>query len=46
MNSSHDDEITAEQGQQFKLKHLPHWPPVQIDFEDIICTAENGNESN
>lgn len=23
------------------LKHLPHWPSVNIDFEDIIYTVES-----
>jgi hypothetical protein len=28
-----------------KLKHLPHWPPVNIDFEDVTYTVENGIQS-
>lgn len=27
------------------LKHTPRWPPVNIDFEDIIYKIENGQES-
>lgn len=28
-----------------QLKHTPHWPPVNIVFEDIIYKIENGQES-
>lgn len=27
------------------LKYLTHWPSVNIKFEDIIYTVENGSES-
>lgn len=27
------------------LKYLSHWPPVNIDFEDVIYTVENGMQS-
>lgn len=46
MNSSNDeitlaDEVTRSQG----LKYLPHWPPVNIDFEDVKYTVDNTAES-
>lgn len=46
-NSSYD-EILVESEQKAKgqaLKYLPHWPPVNIDFEDVVYTVENGIES-
>lgn len=46
-NSSYD-EIIVESQQQTKghaLKYLPRWPAVNIDFEDVVYTVENGIES-
>lgn len=42
------DEIIVESEQSDKgqaLKYLPRWPAVNIDFEDVIYTVENGMES-
>lgn len=35
------DQIVEMNQQEQALKHLPHWPSVNIDFEDIIYTVEN-----
>lgn len=46
-NSSYD-EITVENEQKGRgqaLKYLPHWPAVNIDFEDVVYTVESGMES-
>lgn len=46
-NSSYD-EIIVESEQSNKgqaLKYLPSWPAVNIDFEDVVYTVENGMES-
>lgn len=40
-----DEIIDADKANGQRLKHTPHWPPVNIDFEDIIYTVENGQES-
>jgi hypothetical protein len=37
------DEIVGKKGQS--LKYLTHWPAVNIKFEDIIYTVENGSAS-
>lgn len=37
--------VNADEGRGQGLKYLPHWPPVNIDFEDLIYTVENGIES-
>jgi hypothetical protein len=42
------DEIVVESEQSDRgqaLKYLPRWPAVNIDFEDVIYTVENGTES-
>jgi hypothetical protein len=44
-SSSHDDIIVANETKGQGLKYLPHWPPVNIDFEDVIYTIPNGMES-
>lgn len=37
--SPHDEIIDAiPRGQG--LKYLAHWPPVNIDFEDVVYTVE------
>jgi hypothetical protein len=44
--SSSFDEILVEsdlRGQ--RLKYLPHWPAVNISFEDVVYTVDNGIES-
>lgn len=43
--SSYDEITIASEPRSQGLKYLPHWPPVNIDFEDIIYTVENGTES-
>lgn len=45
-NSSYDEIIVeSEQSESQALKYLPHWPAINIDFEDVIYTVENGIES-
>lgn len=43
--STSNEIIDASQLDGRGLKHTPHWPPVNIDFEDIIYKIENGQES-
>lgn len=45
INSSCDEIIVANEARSQGLKYLPHWPPVSIDFEDVIYTVDNGTES-
>lgn len=42
---SHDDIVMASEAKGQALKYLPHWPPVNISFEDVVYTVENGIES-
>lgn len=44
-SSTSNEIIEASQLDGQGLKHTPHWPPVNIDFEDIIYKVENGPES-
>lgn len=45
-SSSHDEiTVAADDSKGQGLKYLPHWPPVNIDFEDVIYTIPNGIES-
>lgn len=46
-NSSYDEIIVeSEQGVKgHALKYLPRWPAVNIDFEDVVYTVENGMQS-
>lgn len=37
-NQLTDDEKTSYQG----LKHLPHWPPVNLEFKDIVFSVNDG----
>lgn len=41
--SSSHDKIVIDNVQS--LKYLTHWPSVDIKFEDIKFTIENGSES-
>lgn len=45
ISSSYDEIVVANEARGQGLKHLPHWPPVNIAFEDVIYTVENGIES-
>lgn len=45
ISTSCDEIVIANEGRGQGLKYLPHWPPVNIDFEDVIYTVENGIES-
>lgn len=45
VESFRDEIINADEARSQGLKYLPHWPPVNIDFEDIIYTVENATES-
>lgn len=42
---SHDDIVMVSEAKGQGLKYLPHWPPVNISFEDVVYTVENGIES-
>lgn len=42
-NSSHD-EIVVDKGQSVAI-HWTHWPSVNIKFEDIMYTVDNGGGS-
>lgn len=45
-NNSTTGEITnADEARSQGLKYLPHWPPVSIDFEDVVYTVDSGTES-
>lgn len=35
MNTAEDIELN----QNSNLKHLPHWPPVNIEFQDILYSV-------
>lgn len=41
--SSSHNEIAMDKGHS--LKHLTHWPPVNIKFEDIIYTVDSAVDS-
>lgn len=45
-NSSYDEIIveSEQSGGGQALKYLPRWPAVNIDFEDVVYTIENGTE--
>lgn len=45
ISSSSDEIILASEARSQGLKYLPHWPPVNIDFEDVIYTVDNTAES-
>lgn len=45
ISTSCDEIVNAGEGRSQGLKYLPHWPPVTIDFEDVIYTVEDGIES-
>lgn len=46
MSATSFDEILIESDTKCQaLKYLPHWPPVNIDFEDVVYTVQNGMES-
>ena len=45
ISSSNDEIIMANDAKSQGLKYLPHWPPVNIDFEDLIYTVDNATES-
>lgn len=36
---------SEQKGRGQALKYLPRWPAVNIDFEDVVYTVENGIES-
>lgn len=42
MSEFTDEIVDASVPQGQGLKYLAHWPPVNIGFEDIIYTVENG----
>lgn len=43
--SSFDEILVESECRGQALKYLPHWPPVNITFEDVVYTVENGMES-
>lgn len=45
ISSSYDEIAVANEVRGQGLKHLPHWPPVNIAFEDVIYTVENAVDS-
>lgn len=45
ISSLYDVFVAANEAKCQGLKHSTYWPPVDIDFEDIIYTVENGIES-
>jgi len=44
-NSSHDNIADITEMKSQALKYLPHWPPVNIEFEDIVYTVPDELES-
>lgn len=44
-SSSSNEIVEANQLNGQGLKHTPHWPPVNIEFQDVIYKIENGQES-
>lgn len=45
ISSSGDEILVESEARGQGLKYLPHWPPVNIVFEDIVYTIENGIDS-
>lgn len=41
-NHFNDENVISSEVKTQGLKHLPHWPPVNIDFEDVIYTVDEG----
>lgn len=44
-NSSYDEIIVESNCKEQALKYLPHWPAVNIDFEDVVYTVDHGFDS-
>lgn len=43
-SSSFDEIIIESELKSHALKYLPHWPPVTIDFEDLVYTVQNDED--
>jgi len=40
-SSSFDEILIESELKSQALKYLPRWPPVTIDFEDLVYTVQN-----
>lgn len=36
---STDNEISIDESINKSLKHIPSWPPVNLEFRDLVCTV-------
>ena len=46
ISSSCDEIVEVGKASGQGLKHIPHWPPVNIDFEDVVYTVDNAGQSS
>jgi hypothetical protein len=40
-STSFDEILVEKELKSPALKYLPRWPPVTIDFEDLVYTVQN-----